>query len=350
MTGITRMGVRSRIQYVLVHEYVTGGGLAGEPLHPSWAAEGRAMRRALAADFAAVPGVRVVMTLDARLPDEPGPWTTVRVGPGQERATLARLASEAEYTTLIAPETGGILADRARWIAVVGGRSLGSSPEAIELTGDKLRLAEHLASHGIATPAVRVVVPADGLPEAFDYPAVLKPIDGAGSVDTFFVASATDVPVQARTQSRALLQPFVVGDPMSASFLVASDGGVFLIGVGRQHIERRDGRFVYRGGSVPAVVSASLDPVRRAVASVPGLRGFVGADFIGNASQGLVTVLEINPRLTTSYVGLRQLLPRGRLAEAWLAAMEGAEGGLRSLAWQVQVARTVEFLAGAGRE
>src|SRR5262249_55464396 len=94
---------------VLVHEFVTGGGLAGDDLPPSWAAEGWAMGRALAADFAAVPGVRVVLTVDARLPDEPGPWAIRRVGPGEERGILTRLAAEADHTALIAPETGGIL-------------------------------------------------------------------------------------------------------------------------------------------------------------------------------------------------------------------------------------------------
>jgi hypothetical protein len=81
---------------VLVHEWVTGGGLAGRPLPASWAAEGHAMRRAIARDFAAVPGVRVVVTLDDRFPHEPGPWEVVRVGPGAEEAEFARLAARAD--------------------------------------------------------------------------------------------------------------------------------------------------------------------------------------------------------------------------------------------------------------
>src|SRR4051794_31876420 len=95
-TGITRMvwagsGEASEGDgptWVLVHEFVTGGGLAGQALPPSWAAEGAAMRRAIVADFAAVPGVRVVMTLDDRLPDEAAPGVRVtRVRPGEELAT-----------------------------------------------------------------------------------------------------------------------------------------------------------------------------------------------------------------------------------------------------------------------
>src|SRR4051812_2217081 len=97
------MGVSAPGRTVFVHEFVTGGGLAGSVLPASWQAEGAAMRRALAADFAILPGLRVVVTLDARLPEEPGPWTTIRVGPGEERTTFARLAARADYTTLIAP-------------------------------------------------------------------------------------------------------------------------------------------------------------------------------------------------------------------------------------------------------
>src|SRR3954467_7002884 len=158
MTGMTRMDMDRLappgMTTILVHEWVTGGGLAGRTLPPSWAAEGHAMRRAIARDFAAVPGVRVVVTLDDRFPEdeEAGPWAFVRIGPGEEDATFARLASEAHYTAPTAPETDGILAARARTIERVGGRSLGSSPSAIELTGDKLRLARHLAGRGVAPP------------------------------------------------------------------------------------------------------------------------------------------------------------------------------------------------------
>jgi len=60
--------------------------------------------------------------------------------------------------------------------------------------------------------------------------------------------------------------------------------------------------------------------LRRAVESVAGLRGFVGVDFFWEPELGETTVLEINPRATTSFVGLGRLLPAGHLAAVWLAA------------------------------
>src|SRR3954447_4348897 len=84
---------------ILVHEWVTGGGLAGSPLPPSWAAEGWAMRRAIAANFAsAAPDrIRVIVTLDGRLPDDPGPWTIERLFAGQESSRVQELARAADY-------------------------------------------------------------------------------------------------------------------------------------------------------------------------------------------------------------------------------------------------------------
>jgi len=73
------------------------------------------MRRAIAADFAALPGpgARVVVTVDARWPDDPGPWTTIRMDTGDSNQWLADVARQADYTVLIAPETMGVLAGLA---------------------------------------------------------------------------------------------------------------------------------------------------------------------------------------------------------------------------------------------
>ena len=249
--GLGSHAARDRQTTVLIHEWVTGGGLAGQSLPPSWAAEGHAMRRAIAGDFASLPGVRVMVTLDERFDEEPGPWSIAPVGPGDEVAVLQSLAAESDYTVLIAPETGGVLADRTRAIEGLSTRGLGSDAEAIELTGDKLRLGRYLACRGIATPPCRRVIPGQGLPADFRYPAVLKPIDGAGSQDTYLVRAADAFPEQARTMPVALLQPLVRGVAHSASFLVGRDGRAHLIAAGRQHIEIREDRFCYRGGTVP---------------------------------------------------------------------------------------------------
>ncbi len=289
------------------------------------------MRRAIAADFAAIPGPggRDIVTDEARWPDDPGPWTTTRLGKENYHATLLEIARQADYTVLIAPETMGVLAGLAARLERAGVRSLGCSARSMELTGNKARLADWLLARGIATPACRTVVPAAGLPPDARYPAVLKPVDGAGSVDTYWVAHAGDLSAAARVMPVALLQPFHDGIPMSASFLITEDRP-WLIAIGRQRTAIREGRILYQGGLIPVPCPQAEALLGRAVQSVPGLRGFVGVDFFWEPQLGETTVLEINPRATSSFVGLGRLLPAGRLAAAWLAAC-GVPGYKRDL-------------------
>ena len=149
-------------------------------------------------------------------------------------------------------------------------------------------------------------------------PAVLKPVDGRrGSMDTFYL-EGPDLPEAAQRLSLALLQPFVPGEPMSASFLVSPEGRAWLLGLGRQRIEIQSGRFEYRGGELPADCPEAAHQVRSALGTMEGLRGFVGIDFIWDRQRRKATIIEINPRPTTSLVGLCRLLPAGRLARAWL--------------------------------
>jgi predicted ATP-grasp superfamily ATP-dependent carboligase len=175
---------------------------------------------------------------------------------------------------------------------------------------------------------------------------VLKPVDGSGSLDTFFLADAASIPALEDRPSDSLLQPFLDGIPMSASFLVSCAGTPWLIGVGRQTMRIWKSRFYYCGGVIPETCPEALPILRRAVESIPGLSGFVGVDFLWVPQGHTATVLEINPRVTTSYVGLSRLLPPGRLARAWLAAC-GVTGTpeplLATLAEEVQNQPPISF-------
>jgi predicted ATP-grasp superfamily ATP-dependent carboligase len=290
----------------------------GNPSLAALRAEGWAMLSALLADFGRTPHVETITLPDAA---------------GEGPAAFRELARSADWTVLIAPECDGLLAERCRWVEEAGGRLLGPSSAAVRLSGDKLLLAEHLRAAGVPTPPC-VALAAMPVP----FPAVCKPRDGAGSRATFLVRGAADL-ARCRAQAAAegwrgelLLQPFVPGLAASVAFLIGP-GRCMPLPPARQFLSG-DGRFHYLGGRLPLsgeLGERTLRLARRAVETVHGLRGYVGVDVVlGDEDQ----VIEINPRLTTSYVGLRALAETN-LAEAMVNVATGEEVPLRWRAGEV---------------
>ncbi|HEY1858876.1 MAG TPA: ATP-grasp domain-containing protein [Gemmataceae bacterium] len=243
----------------------------------------------------------------------------------RQEAAFRELARRADATLVIAPEFDALLFDRCRAVEESGGRLLGSSSEAVRATADKRALARHWIARGVPTPATWPVGS-----ESASYPAVLKPRFGAGSLATFQVAHADEIATclmrgeQEGWREEMILQSYVRGQACSVAFLVGPAGCVALPPC-RQHLSD-DRRFRYFGGSLPLPSPLAERAVllgRRALEHITGLRGYVGVDLVlGEALDGSDdVVIEINPRLTTSYVGLRALA-ESNLAEAMLRVVD----------------------------
>ena len=293
---------------------------------------------AVVEDLARGSDIEVFTTWDARL--APPAWPAnvqVRVlaTPEQEMAVARELAASADATWIIAPETGGLLRDRVRELAPAERGRLNCSPDAIELCSDKLRLAWWLREHGIPTPATflckeTLEAAAEGvrIDEALiSWPVVVKPRDGAGSQATFLVQgmSTGKGPAADRGLSwshllreladapwpgELIVQPFFAGRAVSVAAIVRTTDDFDLLPVGDQRLSE-DGRLAYRGGRLPApdLVDGPIHAlVAAAIQAMPGLYGWVGFDLLLPGDSGAAPVLiEINPRLTTSYIGYRRL-------------------------------------------
>ena len=319
------------------------------------------MLLAVLADFLRIPNCRVVTTWDARL----GPFDVARLllrgnrsaghdltaritvtivhGPDEEAELFRKLAAECDAVFAIAPESDNLLADRRRMVDEAGGRFLGCSLEAIRLCTDKLQLADYLQKHDVPTISTAQW---DGVFPDLDSrgPLVIKPRDGAGSQNTFLISQEDDLHA-ARTafdDGEAIWQPYIQGLPVSVAALISSGGRQReLFPIAEQRLSD-DGRFRYLGGRVPILLEDQLHrqieaTVRRAGSCVPGLKGYVGFDLIaprpGRHGPALLTPLlvEINPRLTTSYLGYRDLTEIN-LAERMLFP----EQDLPEIVWESQ--------------
>jgi predicted ATP-grasp superfamily ATP-dependent carboligase len=310
---------------IFVYEYTCSQNIGSDPLSRALHAEGRAMLSALLEDFSRIKGIE-----------------TVTLGSDDE-CQFRELTANSDFSLVIAPETDGILLTRTRWVLEEGGRLLGSLPEAVQLTGDKFELSRHLRAWAIPTPET---LPFDSteteLPREF--PVVWKPRVGAGSQATFFIRSLDelrDCTEKAHLdgwRGQAIVQPFAAGLPVSVAFLVGPNSCVGLLPA--EQLFSEDGRFHYQGGRIPLppdLVERASTLAHRAVASVDGLHGYVGVDLVlGGAVDGSEDqVIEINPRLTTSYIGLRALA-KSNLA---LVLMRTALGLAAELGWRQEQVR-----------
>ena len=347
---------------VFIYEYVSSGGFLhdGENSPPECLLqEGTAMIDALAADFAAIGQVQVSILRDARRSgeswpgaNEQGPLRRYPVRTAREESNLFdQLAARSDWTVVIAPEMVGRLLDRCRRVAELGGQLLGPEPLLVEIASDKQRTAEHLAAAGVAVPPGIAFEPGDPLPAGFDYPAVLKPRWGAGSqairrIDRFPASGAA--PVEIACPSR--LERYCPGLPASVAFLCGPAGRFPLIPC-HQRLSN-DSRFSYLGGSLPLERPLARRAVRLAQAAVEALpkpTGYLGIDLVLGPDPGGAedVVIEVNPRLTTSYVGLRAAVAEGvNLAAAMLDVRLGRQPRLlfRPIALEFDPDGRVHFL------
>ena len=320
----------------MIYECISAGGLGTSAADADLLAQGVAMRDALAADLARLDGLAVSCVASREAPLGKA-LSTVRAvaapAPAAEPAELAcdflqRAGRDFDRVWVIAPESDDLLARLAD--AVGAPRWVGCSQEAIRLAGSKNATRDRLAAHGIAVPASWA--PGDPDPERLGG-WVVKPDDGAGSVDTLlhpgFQSARADYLRRLSAGRASSIEAWVSGVPLSLSLLYTA-GRAELLSINAQRISARPGGPVVYGGvetgahPIESKVGRRLAALAKIVGNaVPGLEGYVGIDLVWRQpagdralrDDGQPVVIEINPRLTCAYVGLSAALGRNLAGE-----------------------------------
>ena len=299
---------------VLVFEYVTAAGLAEAPAG-SLLAEGELMLAALLADLTSLPGVEVLALRDRRLP-LPGTanpmveWVWVEP-PRDGLDCLAMALPRVDAVWPIAPETGGILESICRNVERTGKALLTTPATGVRLAASKLATIQRLQGHVVPVVPTERLETGRATPLQFPLPCVVKPDDGVGCEGAVIVRSPGDWDSFRDRLSADMdwvVQPLIAGESLSLS-AVFSRGNAVLWTVNRQHIVEEGHGFRLEGCGVNALDDSggSLAGLAgRVAAAVPELWGYAGIDLI--LSETGPQVLEINPRLTSSYAGLRAAL------------------------------------------
>lgn len=311
---------------LLVYEHVSGGGYSDEPIPPSVLSEGFGMLRTLTADFRA-SGHTVSTTLDTRIAKMNPPLAADYAAPVtsicETQTKLRELSEQVDAAFIIAPETDGVLQALVELGAQTGAASLNCQAGAIKKVSDKAGFHEFMRHLGVPLPETKQFDVKDDVTEiseavrgSLSFPVVFKPVDGVsceGIIVARNEAQVAGAVAKIKGQSSGkqfLAQKLIEGSAASVS-LLSTGSSVVPISLNRQDVilETAEADSCYNGGAVPfnhPMQAEAFEVAEKIVRAVPGLRGYVGVDFVLTNKEAVA--IEVNPRLTTSYIGLNRVV------------------------------------------
>ena len=313
-------------------------GLARGGHRPQVALDARLKLQAEQLSSAIVSPARAPVAIDFHWVEQSdGPEERNSSGSTQREAVWRQCAGTSDAAIVIAPEFDGILARTTRQLGGGGFRLLNCRDPFLTNAVDKLKTAEQLRAAGIQHPAtisLAELCPAwlhENSESAERQQWVVKPIDGAGCEGLVIL----DRPLEYRTTladaERFLVQPWIEGRAMSCSAIVDASGRWHWMPVMTQEFheddlpeadaegeaENSDRPAAFRSSSryycasqlAPQPVqqlkpTGMLDRLEAALGS--GALGWVGVDLVLNPRTRAWTVIEVNPRCTSSIAALVQ--------------------------------------------
>jgi predicted ATP-grasp superfamily ATP-dependent carboligase len=310
---------------ILIYEHVSGGGYSEQPLPPGVLAEGYAMLRGLIADFKAA-GHETTVLLDERISRLDAPLNADIIIPvchsEESEKIITSISKINDALYIIAPETSKILEEIVKLVEQTGKMSLNCKSNAISQVANKASFYETLQAMGFPIPK-SLILNIDGatadvlqkIKKALKFPLVFKPVDGTSCSGISVVKKDDQIEQaiskirQVTSSKRFIVQEFINGASASVS-LISNGKKALPLSLNSQSLILSPPytESSYKGGCVPFNHSLEKDAfvlAQKAVEAFPGLRGYIGVDVVLTEFQ--VFVVDVNPRLTTSYVGLRQL-------------------------------------------
>jgi hypothetical protein len=304
---------------------MSSGGYAGLPISNSVLSEGFGMLRTVASDFKAA-GYEITVLLDDRIsklnPPINADCTVPIFYPQEVKNFLSNIAKINDAVLIVAPETAQTLQSIVELVEKTGKVSINCESNTISKVANKIVLYQVLKTNHLAIPKTLSLRVNDDLAKVkraiknkLSYPVVFKPVDGVSCGGLSFVKGESQVEKAvekikaASAEENFVVQEFIEGESASVSLLCAK-GKVFAISLNQQttRVGAPEEASCYEGGSVPfdhPLRQEAFTMAEKVVGCFEGLRGYVGVDLV--LSKDKVFVVDVNPRLTTSYVGLSRV-------------------------------------------
>lgn len=306
---------------LLIFEYATSMGVED----PALTLEGQAMLKGITSDL---EGFNTSFIISKHSVPVEGGNCNPRIIEEDLSEWINNNISAYDFCLPIAPEEDFILSKLTRLIEKNGVRVVGSSSDAVDICSDKYSTYQTLKNKVPIIPTQKVLwEEIDDYANRLSGKHVVKPADGVSCsavqvVDSF--ESFKKAALQVRNVTCLpyfLLQDYVDGDSVSVSLLTNGKKALPL-SLNNQKNTQNNGKINYNGGKIPMRHPKEFEAkkiAKKAVESIKGLKGYVGVDLILGEEIHLV---EINSRITTPYVALRQML-NFNLGEAILKSVKG---------------------------
>ena len=154
-------------------------------------------------------------------------------------------------------------------------------------------------------------------------PIVVKPRFGAGSEDIAIYETSDEVDLS----ENLIVQPQITGMAVSISALGTSGTHPAYFFPPSQQFVPAEQNYAYHGSKWPLderLQQRALKLAEEALMPLPRFEGYIGLDLILGADESGEhdVAVEVNPRLTTSYLGLRQLCQQN-IAAAMVDLVQG---------------------------
>jgi len=307
---------------ILIYEHASAGGFAEGAVSPGILAEGFAMLSTFVADLKSA-GHHVTTVISAELVGLNPPLHADCMLPvfsfQEAQQIILKASAVADAAFIIAPETSGTLKSMVEFLEQNGVVTINCSSKSIEAVSDKGVLFEVLRCKGLLAPKTVTVGVTDSIGKVvkncFSFPVVFKPLDGVGCSGLSLVEDESQI-VEAVAKldselacTKFIIQEFIEGQAVSVSVL-CSEFDALPLSLNRQEIYLScpTETSCYVGGTVPLdhkLREKAFEVAKAVVSCFSGLRGYVGVDLILTRSD--VFVVDVNPRLTTSFVGLSRV-------------------------------------------
>ena len=332
---------------LLLFEWLTGGGLWLDDASPNsigtMLQQGSAMVSAVGLDLAKFADVELLV--DSRLSETLAANATsttfarlmhvANVHPvDDERALklkLKSLAHDADAILLIAPETDNCLANAIGWLGDNQHKLISPSLDFVHATSNKNHLADRLTEHGFDNipPGMQLdsFLELPPTQQTDWFPIVIKPADGAGSEGIKLLTSLEDYqnwlaqhPVDQPSNFR--VEQFIVGVSTSIAAICQPGVPTFFFPAMKQILHPQPvGEYLRSEDSLSSAQQLRAKQLAaQALACLPETTGFLGFDIVLNDSNDSSqdVLIEINPRITMSYLMLSEKFADGLIAKRML--------------------------------